>query len=71
LWIPRSDYKPQAEEAIEKLKTLKGVLETPSEKFLKIKGTCPTHIFVITFIQEIAGEFLEEHVLDKPYWRSS
>jgi DNA repair protein RadC len=71
LGTPRKDCKPQAKEAIKKFKTLRGVLEAPSEELQEIKGIGPAHIFVIKFMQEISREFLKEQVLDRPYCRSS
>jgi len=71
LGTARKDCKPQAKEAIERFKTLRGVLEAPPEELQKIKGITDHNIFVIKFMQEIAREFLKEQVLDKPYCRSS
>ena len=71
LGTARKDCKPQAKEAIERFKTLRGVLEAPPEELQKIKGITAHNIFVIKFMQEIAREFLKEQVLDKPYCRSS
>jgi DNA repair protein RadC len=71
LGTPRSDCKPQAKEAINRFRTLRGVLEAPPEELRRIKGIGLTHIFVIKFMQEVAREFLKEQVLDRPYCRSS
>ena len=71
LGTPRRDCKTQAKEAINKFKTLRGVLEAPSEELRKIKGITAHNVFVIKFMQEIARVFLKEQVLDKPYCRSS
>jgi DNA repair protein RadC len=71
LGTARKDCKPQAKEAIKRFKSLRGVLEAPDEELQKIKGITSHNIFVIKFMQEIAGEFLKEQVLDKPYCRSS
>jgi len=71
LGTPRKDCKPQAKEAIKEFRTLRGVLEAPSEELQKIDGITAYNIFVIKFMQEIAREFLKEQVLDKPYCRSS
>lgn len=67
----RRDCKPQAKEAIERFKTLRGILEAPPEELQKIKGITAHNVFVIKFMQEIARKFLKEQVLDKPYCRSS
>jgi DNA repair protein RadC len=71
LGTPRKDCKRQAKEAINKFRTLRGVLEAPSEELQKIDGITAYNIFVIKFMQEITREFLKEQVLDKPYCRSS
>jgi len=71
LGTPRKDCKPQAKEAIERFKTLRGVLEAPAEELRKIKGITDYNVFVIKFMQELARQFLKQQVLDKPYCRSS
>jgi len=71
LGTPRRDCKTQAKEAINKFKTLRGVLEAPPEELRKIKGITAHNVFVIKFMQEIAREFLKKQVLDQPYYRSS
>ncbi len=71
LGTPRRDCKPQAKEAINIFKTLRGVLEAPPEELRKIKGITAHNIFVIQFMQEIAREFLKKRVLGKTYCRSS
>jgi len=71
LGTPRKDCKAQAKEAINRFKTLRGVLEAPPEELQRIKGITAYNIFVIKFMQEVAREFLKEQVLDKPYCRSS
>jgi DNA repair protein RadC len=71
LGTPRSDCKQQAKEAIQRFKTLRGVLEAPPEELQEIKGIGPTHIFIIKFAQELAREFLKEQILNKSYCKSS
>jgi len=71
LGTPRKDCKPQAKEAINKFKTLRGVLEASSEELQEIKGITAHNTFVIKFVQELAREFLKEQILNKPYCKSS
>jgi len=71
LGTPRKDCKPQAKEAINRFKTLRGVLETPPEELQKIKGITAYNTFVIKLVQELAREFLKEQILNKPYYKSS
>ena len=71
LSTPRRDCKKQAKEAIERFKTLRGVLEAPPEELTKIKGIGPAHIFTIKFMQELSTEFLKEQLLNRPYCKSA
>ena len=71
LGTPRKDCKQQAKEAIEKFKTLRGVLAAPPEELQQIKGIGPDNAFGIKLVQEIAREFLKEQILDKQFCRSS
>jgi DNA repair protein RadC len=71
LGTPRKDCKPAAKEAIQKFKTLRGVLEAPVEELQKIKGIGVHSAFGIKLVQEVAREFLRAKMLDKPFYRSS
>ena len=71
LGTARRDCKPQAKEAINRFRTLRGVLEAPPEELQKITGITAHNIFVIKFMQEVAREFLRKEVIDRPYYRSS
>jgi len=71
LGTARKDCKPQAKEAIERFKTLRGVLEASPEELQEIKGITPYNTFVIKLVQELAREFLKEQILNKPYCKSS
>ncbi|MBW2342132.1 MAG: DNA repair protein RadC, partial [Deltaproteobacteria bacterium] len=71
LGTPRKDCKQQAKAAIEKFKTLRGVLEAPPEELQEIKGIGPHNIFGIKLVQEVAREFLKEKILQKPICKSS
>ncbi len=71
LGSPRKDCKPQAKEAIKRFKTLRGVLEAPSEELQEIDGIGPHNAFGIKLVQEVAREFLKERILDKPICKSS
>ena len=67
----RSDCKQQAKEAIEKFKTLRGVLAASPEELQEIKGIGPASAFPIKLVQQVSQEFLKEKVLDKPFCKSS
>jgi len=71
LGTPRKDCKPQAKEAINRFKNLRGVLEAPPEELQKIKGISPYNTFVIKCVQEIARKFLKEQILNEPFCKSS
>ncbi len=71
LGTPRKDCKQPAKEAIARFKTLRGVMEAPTEELQQIKEIGPHNAFGIKLVQEIAREFLKAKLLDKPFYRSS
>ena len=71
LGTPRKDCKQAAKRAIEKFKTLRGVLEAPVDELQDIKGIGPSNVFGIKLAQEVAREFLKEKILDEQFCKSS
>jgi DNA repair protein RadC len=71
LGTPRSDTKPQAKEAINRFKSLRGVLEASPEELQQIDGIGPHSVFGIKFMQAVAREFLKEKRSEKPVCSSS
>ena len=71
LGSPRRDCKPQAREAMQRFKTLRGVLEAPLHELQKIEGIGPHSAFGIKLVQEVARKFLKERLFDKPIFQSS
>ncbi|MEA3442329.1 MAG: DNA repair protein RadC [Chloroflexota bacterium] len=71
LATPRKDCKRAAKKAIEKFKSLPGVLEAPPHELQEIEGIGPVNVFGIKLIQQVAQEFLKEQILDKSYCKSS
>ncbi len=71
LGTPRKDCKQQAKEAIERFKTLRGVLEAPPEELQQIDGIGPHSAFGIKLVQDVAREFLKEKIIDKPIYKSA
>ena len=71
LGTPRRDCKQQAKEAIERFKTLRGVLEAPPEELRQIRGIGSHSAFGIKLVQEVAREFLKEKIIDKPIYKSA
>ena len=71
LGTPRKDCKPQAKEALKRFKTLRGVLEAPTEELQQIEGIGAHSAFGIKLVQEVAREFLKEKIIDKPVYKSA
>jgi DNA repair protein RadC len=71
LGTPRKDCKVPAKEAIKRFRTLRGVLEAPSEELQQIAGIGASSAFGIKLVQEVAREFLKARILEKPFYRSS
>jgi len=71
LGTARRDCKPQAKEAINRFKTLRGVLEATPEELQEITGITAYNVFVMKLVQELGTEFLKEQLLNKTYCKSS
>lgn len=71
LGTPRKDCKPQAKEAIKKFKNLRGVLSASMAELQQIDGIGPHSAFGIKLMHDVAGEYLKEQIIDKPYFQSS
>jgi len=71
LGTPRRDCKQQAKAAMQKFKTLRGVLEAPQEELLQIEGIGPHSTFGLKLVQAVAREFLKEKIIDTPVYKSA
>ncbi len=71
LGSPRKDCKQQAKGAIERFKTLRGVLEASTEELEEIAGIGPHNVLGIKLVQETARKFLKERLIDRPVYQSS
>jgi len=71
LGTPRKDCKQQAKEAIQRFKTLRGVLEANPQELQQIKGIGPHSAFGIKLVQAVAREFLKERIIEKPVYTSA
>ncbi len=71
LGSPRKDCKQPAKEAINRFKTLRGVLEADPKKLQEINGIGPHNAFGLKLVQEVAREFLKEKIIDLPVYQSS
>jgi len=65
LGTPRKDCKQQAKKAMRKFKTLRGVLEAPTEELQEIKGIGPHNVFGVKLFQEISERYLKERIIGK------
>jgi len=71
LGTPRKDCKLSAKEAINRFKTLRGVLEAPTEELQQIDGIGAHSAFGIKLVREVAREYLKAKILDRPFYKSS
>jgi len=71
LGSPRKDCKQPAKEAIQRFKTLRGVLAAPLEELRQIEGIGPHSAAGIKLVQEVGREFLKEKILDKSFYKSA
>jgi DNA repair protein RadC len=71
LGTPRRDCKPAAKEALNKFKSLRGVLEASPKELQEINGIGAHSAFGIKLMHEVAREFLKARMMEKPFYRSS
>lgn len=71
LGTPRRDCKQPAKDALDRFKTLRGVLEAPTEQLMEIKGIGRHNVFGLKLIQEVSREFLREKMMARVFCRSS
>ncbi len=65
LGTPRRDCKDAAKAAIQKFKSLRGVMEAGVAELCTVKGIGPKNVFSIRLIQAVSERYLEERVLMK------
>ncbi|MFH0941847.1 MAG: DNA repair protein RadC [Chloroflexota bacterium] len=71
LGSPRRDCKPPAKELLQKLGSLKGVLEASDAELQQVKGVGPHNAFGIRLVRELASQFLKEKAVGKPVFASA
>jgi DNA repair protein RadC len=71
LGTPRKDCKQQAREALKRFRSLRGILEAPTDELQEIKGVGPHNVFGLKLVQEVSRYFLKERMMSKPYCHSS
>ena len=62
---PRKDCKEPAKAALEKFRTLQGVIEASPEDLCQIRGIGKTNLFGIKLIKAVADRYLEKKLIDK------
>ncbi len=68
---PRSDCKESARELLKQHGSLPAVLETPLSSLQKVKGVGPKNSFAISFVQAVAGRYLQQRLKGRRYLHSS
>jgi len=71
LGSPRCDCKQPAKEAINRFKTLRGVLEASPEELEQIEGIGRRNAFGLKLVREVAAQFLKEKVVQRPIYQSA
>lgn len=65
LATPRKDCKDAAKRALEKFKTLQGVLEADSPELLEVPGIGPKNMFGIKLVKAVSERFLAKKVMTR------
>ena len=67
----RRDQKTAAKQLVNKLKSLRGVLEASPEQLKKIKGIGDANIFGLKLVQSVARRYLKDQIIGTDYIQSS
>jgi len=62
---PRKDCKDSAKKALERFKTLQGVLEASSHELREIKGIGPKNLFGLKLVKAVSDIYREKKLLNK------
>lgn len=65
LGTPRRDCKETAKAALERFKTLQGVLEASAQELCAVKGIGPKNLLGIKLIKAVADRYLEKRLIEK------
>jgi len=65
LATPRKDCKDVAKAALQRFKTLQGVLEASPNELCEIEGIGPKNLFGIKLVQAAANRYLEKRLINK------
>ncbi|SHO43017.1 RadC family protein [Desulfopila aestuarii] len=68
---PRSDTKEPARDLLNRYGTLAAVLEASPAGLQEVKGVGPKNSFAISFVQAVAGRYLQQRLTGRRYLHSS
>lgn len=68
---PRSDCKEPARELLNRFGTLAAVLEASTATLQEVRAVGPKNSFAISFVQAVAGRYLQQRLTGKRYLHSS
>lgn len=68
---PRSDTKEPARQLLQRFGTLAAVLEASPVALQEVGGIGPKNSFAISFVQAVAGRYLQQRLVGKRYLHSS
>lgn len=68
---PRSDTKEPARELLKRFGSLAAVLEASPASLGEVKGVGPKNSFAVSFVQAVAGRYLQQRLVGKRYLHSS
>ena len=71
LGTPRRDCRRSARLALQKFKTLRGVLSAEEYELLEVEGIGAKNIFGLRLIHEVSRRFLKDRMMSGPVCRSS
>jgi DNA repair protein RadC len=71
LGTPRKDVKLPAREALKRFGTISGVLSASLKELNEIKGIGTKNALYLKFVHEVAGRYLKDRAIGKPFFGSS
>ncbi len=71
LGTPRKDVKVPARGAIKRFGTISGVLSASVKELTEIKGIGTKNALYLKFVHEVAGRYLKDKAIGKPFFGSS
>lgn len=71
LGTPRKDVKLPAREALTRFGSISGVLSASLTELTEIKGIGTKNALYLKFVHEVAGRYLKDRAIGKPFFGSS